>query len=103
MGSRRWIGLVKLEDIEVREPWNEDRLKDVREWANEETLTRIELTADGDLPRPIPLPVIGSKILNGKRITKYMIGNGVHRIIRARELGMKYILACVEDACYEKT
>jgi len=63
-----------------------------------ENLTRIVLTEDDDLPSPVPLPAIGVKILDGKRVSKYGVTNGQHRIARAAELGMTHISAYVMEA-----
>ena len=91
-----YISCVSLDEIEEIKPWNQSRLERVRKWATPENLRRVYV----DPKRHVfitDLPYVGRRYKTGEKPPKFKITSGVHRIVRARELQMKCILALVEE------
>jgi len=93
----RYLQCVKLDDIKIDEPWNNDRLKRIRGWATPDRLRRVKLS-DNRIYSPRELPAI-SRCGRFPDIEekKFEITDGIHRINVAKEIGIDCILAEVED------
>lgn len=100
-----YIQCVKLDDIEKRESWAPLREESVRKWATPDNLRRLKYYREEDTgKRVIPsgafhdIPMLSREyLLNSNYQKKFKIGDGIHRINRARELGIDCILASVEE------
>lgn len=97
-----YIQCVRLEEIEEREPWQPGRTKEIKEWADPDTLRRIRYFRDerGEqcLWEWVRLPRVGRDyVLGAKKQEKFRISDGIHRIHRARELGMDCTLCKVSE------
>ncbi len=100
-----YIQCVKLDDIEKREPWSPMREEAVKKWATPEKLRRLRyLTEEDTGKRVIPhdafhdMPMLSREyLLHSSQQEKFKISDGIHRINRARELGIDCILASVEE------
>jgi hypothetical protein len=107
-----YIQCIKLNDIEQREPWSPSREEAVKKWATPEKLRRLRyLKEEKTGKRIIPseafhdIPMLSRKYkLDSNEKTakaviqeKFNISDGIHRINRARELGIDCILASVEE------
>jgi hypothetical protein len=100
-----YIQCVKLDDIEKREPWSPSREEAIKKWATPEKLRRLRYIREEDTgKRIIPseafhdMPMLSREYkLNTSHQEKFNISDGIHRINRARELGIDCVLASVEE------
>lgn len=99
-----YIQCVKLDDIKKVEPWSPLREEAIREWATPDRLRRLKYIEEETNKKIIPhtafhdMPMLSREYnLKSKDQEKFKIGDGIHRINRARELGMDCILASVEE------
>jgi hypothetical protein len=100
-----FIQCIRLDEIEIKAPWNEQRVRDIKQWATPNTLNRLKIYKHPDegifcIDRFIDLPDLDREYdfkLPDNKQEKYKIGDGIHRINRARELGMDCILAQVTE------
>lgn len=108
-----YIQCVKLDDIEKREPWSPERVETIRKWATPEKLRRLKYSQEEETgKRTIPseafhdMPMLSREYKLNSKTTKeegvanqekFKISDGIHRINRARELGIDCILASVEE------
>ncbi len=100
-----YIQCVKLDDIEKREPWNPLREEAVKKWATPDKLRRLKYYQEEETgTRVIPhgafhdIPMLSREyLLHSSHQEKFKIGDGIHRINRARELGIDCTLASVEE------
>lgn len=100
-----YIQCVKLDDIEKREPWSPSREEAIRKWATPDKLRRLRYIREEDTgKRFIPseafhdMPMLSREhLLHSSHQEKFNISDGIHRINRARELGIDCILASVEE------
>lgn len=103
-----YIQCVKLDDIEKGEPWSPSREEAVRKWATPDNLRRLKYSQEEDTgKRIIPseafhdIPMLSRKyLLHSSHQEKFTISDGIHRINRARELGIDCILASVKEHVY---
>ena len=93
--SLSYIKCVKLDEIKIQKIWSEKKRNDIIKWATPDNLC---LSEHG-------LPELEIKYnLNSGNQVKFEIVDGIHRINRAKELGMKCIRAQVyEDVKVDKT
>jgi hypothetical protein len=111
----KYIQCVKLDDIEKIEPWSHSREEAVRKWATSDKLRRLKYSQEEETgKRIIPseafhdIPMLSReyKLDSNEKTTKaviqkkFNINDGIHRINRARELGIDCILASVEEHVY---
>ena len=100
-----YIQCVKLDEIEKREWWSPQRVEAVKKWATPDRLRRLRYVQEEETgKRVIPhtafhdMPMLSREHkLDSKEQEKFKISDGIHRINRARELGMDCILASVEE------
>lgn len=100
-----YVQCVKLDDIEKREPWSPAREEAIRKWATPDKLRRLRYIQEEETgKRVIPptafhdMPMLSREYnLDNKYQEKFKISDGIHRINRARELGIDCILASVEE------
>lgn len=100
-----YIQCVKLDEIEKREWWSPQRIETIRKWATPDKLRRLKYIQEEETnKRVIPpgafhdMPMLSREYkLNSKYQQKFKISDGIHRIHRARELGIDCILASVEE------
>jgi len=89
-----YVACVPLSQIIIKPVWDPERLSDIRKWANEETLNsaKVEVEVGGRFAGvdSWKLPRLGRD--DGG---KYVIGDGIHRVNRAKELGLSCILSLV--------
>ena len=90
------LACIPLEKILIPKPWNQQRVEDIKKWATPEILTsaNIEVTTD---KRFIGVDSFRLPRLSRMDDGKYTIGDGIHRVNRAKELGLSCILAWVTD------
>ncbi len=100
-----YIQCIKLDDIEKREPWSPSREEAVKKWATPEKLRRLRYIKEEETGKRIitseafhDIPMLSREYkLNTSYQEKFKISDGIHRINRARELGIDCILASVEE------
>lgn len=107
-----YIQCVKLDDIEKREPWSPIRVERIRKWATPEKLRRLKYSQEEETGKriipseafhDIPMLTREYKINSSEKLgakatqEKFKISDGIHRINRARELGIDCILASIEE------
>ncbi len=100
-----YIQCIKLDEIEKREPWSPAREEAIRKWSTPDKLRRLRYIQEEETSkRVIPstafhdMPMLSREYkLNSKEQEKFKISDGIHRISRARELGIDCILASVEE------
>lgn len=107
-----YIQCVKLDDIEKREPWALGRVEAIKKWATPEKLRRLKYLQEEETNKKVippgafhDMPMLSReyKLGNNEKTTKpiiqekFKISDGIHRINRARELGIDCILATVEE------
>ncbi len=96
-----YVQCVKLSDIEIKPIWSPERAKKIREWASEDTLRLLKFYKDdkGDeIIDSSSLPSISREVKLGEETqAKYEIGNGIHRINVAKEMGFDCILCKVSE------
>lgn len=100
-----YIQCVKLDEIEKREWWSPQRVEAIKKWATPDKLRRLKYIQEEETgKRTIPhtafhdMPMLAREYkLDNKEQEKFRIGDGIHRINRARELGIDCILASVEE------
>lgn len=101
----KYIQCVKLDDIEKREPWAPLREEAVKKWATPDKLRRLRYIREEDTgKRVIPsitfhdMPMLSREyLLHSSNQEKFKISDGIHRINRARELGIDCVLTSVEE------
>jgi hypothetical protein len=93
------IACVPLDQINIPLPWNEQRLKDIRRWATKELLmsTVVSVETEGRY--------LGADSFHLPRLSrtnggKYSVADGIHRINRAKELGVTCVLAWISDCTH---
>lgn len=100
-----YIQCIKLDDIEKIQPWSPSREEAVRKWATPDKLRRLKYSQEEKTgKRIIPsetfhdIPMLSREYkINSDRQEKFKISDGIHRINRARELGIDCILTSVEE------
>ena len=100
-----YIQCVKLNEIEKRDPWSLSREETIKKWATPDRLRRLKYKKEEETERIVipgtafhDMPMLSREYdLNGNIQEKFKISDGIHRINRARELGLDCILASVEE------
>lgn len=107
-----YIQCVKLDDIDKIEPWSPLREESVRKWATPDKLRRLKYYQEEETNKNIiphgafhDMPMLSREYkLDNNKQEKFKIGDGIHRINRARELcelpencSVDCILASVEE------
>jgi len=101
------IRCVPLDLIQHRAVWSPERLERIREWATKWSLNSIPYNRAKQKVKARSLPSLSrtldiDKVLENN--VKYLITDGIHRIARAKELGLPCILAEVtEEIKYTKS
>ncbi len=98
-GTESYIAVVWLNEIEETKSIKQYKIDNIKKWADKKTLTRLMLK-DDKLHSPIKLPILSRIVLDDKPYL-YEITDGVHRIAVAKELGLDFILAYIEEEYYE--
>jgi hypothetical protein len=100
-----YIQCVDLKEIEKRDWWSSQRVESIKKWATPDKLRRLKYRREEDTgKRVIPvnafhdMPMLSREYkLENKDQEKFKISDGIHRINRARELGMDCILSSVSE------
>ena len=100
-----YIQCVKLDEIEKREPWSPSREEAIKKWATPDKLRRLRYHQEEETNKKViphtafhDIPMLSREYkLNNKTQEKFKISDGIHRINRARELGIDCILTSVEE------
>ena len=99
-----YIQCVKLDEIEKREPWSPSREEEIRKWATPDKLRRLKYIQEEETGKKVipptafhNMPMLSREYKFVKSQEKFKISDGIHRINRARELGIDCILASVEE------
>ena len=90
------IACVPLKDITIPQPWSQQRLEDARRWVNESTLNSASIEAEVE-GRYMAIDSFKLPRLSRTGDGKYTIGDGIHRINTAKELGISCVLAWITD------
>lgn len=101
-----YIQCVKLYEIEKTPPWSIGREDSIKKWATPDKLRRLKYQeGENGSKRCIShnsfhdMPMLSREYkLNNKDQEKFTIHDGIHRINRARELGIDCILASIEES-----
>lgn len=95
-----YIGCIPLNQIDIQEEWNPSRKESIKQWGTKERLSRVlykDTSKQNYQIDPSSIPSLSRSYEYNKNPPLFDIGDGIHRINRAKELGMQCIIADVVD------
>jgi len=99
--SVSYVRCVKLSEITIPSPWAPQRTADIQKWATPDTLRTLKFYTNENNQKIMlnALPLISRAVdLRKEKQEKFTIGDGIHRINMAKELGLDCILCEVEES-----
>jgi len=100
--SVSYIRCVNLADIAIPSPWSPSKSEQIRKWATPDSLRTLKFFTDKDTNQEVidtnSLPRISREVdLRKEKQDKFTIGDGIHRINTAKNLGLDCVLCRVTE------